>query len=95
MITAWLYLPLLLKFGINVAKAATISSILAFTAILPSNAITTFASGLNEPLGITFDSSGNLYVALNGSNTIDKITPGGATSTFASGLNSIPVNEIN
>jgi sugar lactone lactonase YvrE len=47
-----------------------------------------FASGLNGPYGMAFDSAGNLYVAIVGDNTIDKITPGGMVSVFAStGLN--------
>jgi probable HAF family extracellular repeat protein len=48
------------------------------------------SSGLTTPLGIAFDSAGNLYVAnyiyLGG--TITKITPGGGSSVFASsGMN--------
>jgi sugar lactone lactonase YvrE len=46
----------------------------------------TFASGLNGPLGLAFDSTGNLFVASFGG-TILKFTPGGRQSTFASGLN--------
>jgi sugar lactone lactonase YvrE len=46
-----------------------------------------FASGLNLPSGLAFDSSGNLFVANSGNNTISEITPGGMVSTFASGLN--------
>jgi hypothetical protein len=51
----------------------------------------TFATGLNYPFGIAFDSSGNLYVANTGDNSgyggggsIAEITPGGTESTFAS-----------
>jgi hypothetical protein len=55
----------------------------------------TFATGLNCPSGMAFDSGGNLYVANSGTNgslknTIMKFTSGGVISTFAtasSGLN--------
>jgi len=56
--------------------------------ITPGGAVSTFLAlpyGSN-PLGLAFDGSGNLYVAINGNptnNTIDKITPAGAVSTFA------------
>jgi sugar lactone lactonase YvrE len=46
----------------------------------------TFASGLNAPTGLTFDSTGALFVAdLNGN--IYEYTPNGTQSIFASGLN--------
>src|SRR5205823_5893320 len=45
-------------------------------------------SGLNAPLGIAFDSAGNLYAANYSSNAIEKFTPGGVASFFANtGLN--------
>src|SRR6516225_2604880 len=44
-----------------------------------------FASGLNYPGGLAFDSGGNLFVADNGN--IYKFDPLGARSTFAAGLN--------
>jgi sugar lactone lactonase YvrE len=44
-----------------------------------------FASGLHSPRGLTFDSTGNLYVANVNSATINKITPDGTVSAFASG----------
>jgi len=47
-----------------------------------------FASGLDSPSGLAFDSSGNLYGAnLSSSGTIVKIDPSGNKSIFASGLN--------
>jgi hypothetical protein len=57
--------------------------------------IGTFATGLNGPSGMAYDSGGNLYVANSGTNgslqnTIVKFTSGGVLSTFAtasSGLN--------
>jgi hypothetical protein len=48
-----------------------------------------FASGLDGPEGVAFDSAGNLFVATEGN--INKITPGGARSTFASGLVNYPL----
>ena len=44
---------------------------------------TVFASGLNRPYGLAFDSSGNLYVANGGDNTIEKIDTNGVGSLFA------------
>ena len=46
----------------------------------------TFASGLNAPDGLAFDSSGNLYVANTGDGTVSKVDTGGVVSTFASGF---------
>ena len=43
-------------------------------------------TGLNGPLGIAFDSSGNLYAANydnGGGNTIERFTPGGVGTVFA------------
>jgi sugar lactone lactonase YvrE len=57
--------------------------------ILPNGTVSTFYSGLSEPLGMAFDASGNLYVESDlgvNQGIITKITPGGAASTFASGL---------
>jgi sugar lactone lactonase YvrE len=48
--------------------------------------------GSTGPHGLAFDGAGNLFVAVQNSNThptnddLDKVTPGGAESTFASGL---------
>jgi sugar lactone lactonase YvrE len=52
----------------------------------PGGAQSTFASGLNGPFGLAFDSAGNLFEADGDSGHIYKFTPGGAQSTFASGL---------
>ena len=46
----------------------------------------TFASGLNNPQGMAFDSAGNLFVANGGGGTISKIIPDGTVSTFATGF---------
>jgi hypothetical protein len=61
-------------------------SILKFT---PQAVQSTFATNLNFPRGITFDSSGNLFVAelvQTGPGDILKFTPGGKKSVFASGI---------
>ena len=45
-------------------------------------------TGLNLPYALAFDSSGNLYVANYGSNTVSKFAPGSTTaSTTLTGLN--------
>src|SRR6266436_6636098 len=61
----------------------------------PDGVPSTFASGLNNPLGLAFDRVGNLFVAagfsfVNNENlgTVYKFTPTGVRTTFASGLNS-------
>ncbi len=48
----------------------------------------TFATGLNNPRGLAFDSLGDLYVteALKDGDIL-RFTPGGAESVFASGIN--------
>ena len=53
----------------------------------PGGVQSTFASGLNYPAGLAFNSAGNLFVADIGSGNIYEFTPGGVQSTFASGLN--------
>jgi tripartite motif-containing protein 71 len=45
-----------------------------------------FASGLDDPTGLAFDSNGNLYVANNGNGTIEEFGTNGVGSIFASGL---------
>ena len=52
----------------------------------PDGTESTFASGLNGPFGLAFDSSGNVFEGDVGSNTIFKFTPDGTESTFAFGL---------
>src|ERR1700722_10052892 len=49
--------------------------------ITPNGAQSTFASGLDQPQGMAFDSKGDLFVDENG--TIDEFTPNGTKSTFA------------
>src|SRR5205085_2277683 len=61
----------------------TSDTIFKFT---PAGTESTFAAGLNGPVGLAFDSSGNLFVADQVSNTMFKFTPAGIKSTFASGL---------
>src|SRR5215472_12707131 len=60
--------------------------------IAPNGSVSTFASGLNFPIGMVYDSSGNLFVANTadnglGAGYISKIAPNGTQSTFASGIN--------
>jgi hypothetical protein len=58
------------------------------TRIAPNGNLSVFASGLNSPEGLAFDSAGNLFVADAGDGTISEINPSGNVSTFVSGLNS-------
>ena len=58
--------------------------------VTPGGVVSTFvAAGLNRPAGLAFDTSGNLYVANAGDNTVSKIavvatlTPITATATVA------------
>ena len=60
----------------NVGSASSQSPVSTF---VPASA------GLSEPIGMAFDSSGNLYVANYEESTISEVTPGGAVSLFASG----------
>ncbi len=52
----------------------------------PDGSERTFATGLDSPQGIVFDSLGNLYVADNGSGNVYKYTADGSRAVFASGL---------
>ncbi|OEK02874.1 hypothetical protein BFP97_15670 [Roseivirga sp. 4D4] len=67
---------LLYQSNIQGGRVSTINS---------SGQVTTFVSGMSSPVGVVFDSEGNLYVANCGDNTIKKVTPEGEVSTFASG----------
>ena len=58
-------------------------SIYEFT---PGGVESNFASGLNAPIGLAFNSAGVLFVADGGPGSIYEFTPGGVRSTFASGL---------
>src|SRR6266576_3438372 len=53
----------------------------------PNGVQSTFASSLNNPLGLTFDKAGNLFVADTGTYTgtgaVYKFTPTGVRTTFA------------
>jgi hypothetical protein len=50
-------------------------------------AATTFATGFNGPVGLAFDSQGNLYAANRGNLTVSEVGPGGgAATTFATGF---------
>jgi hypothetical protein len=51
----------------------------------PSGTRSVFASSLNFPSGLAFDSVGNLFVSEDGQRIL-KLTPGGAQTVFASGL---------
>lgn len=46
----------------------------------------TFAAGLQEPIGLCIDNGGNLFVSDFRSNSIYEFTPEGKRSTFANGI---------
>jgi len=72
----------------NLFKTDLLSgSIYEFT---PGGAQSTFATGLNNPTGLAFNSAGDLFEADSGSGNIYEFTNGVETEkgTFASGLNS-------
>jgi hypothetical protein len=76
--------------NIFVSESAT-GNIYEFT---PSGVRTTFASGLNDPGALAFDSMGDLFAAVSGG--IVDFTSGGTQINFASGLNepaSIAINS--
>jgi glucose/arabinose dehydrogenase len=52
--------------------------------IAPNGTVSTFATGIIDPIYMAFNSAGNLFV-VSGSSIIE-VTPGGVKSTFASGL---------
>ena len=52
----------------------------------PGGTRSTFASGLSYPVGLAFNSAGNLFEADYDSGNIYEFTPGDTRSTFASGL---------
>jgi len=54
--------------------------------ITPLGVVTTYITGLPGPVGMGFDSFGNLYVCNYTGNSISKITSGGVVSLFASNL---------
>ena len=53
----------------------------------PNGAQNTFATGLNDPIGLAFDAAGNLFEADYTTGVIYEFDPNGTRSTFATGLN--------
>ena len=54
--------------------------------ITPEGEVSTYVSGLPGPVGMGFDSDGNLYVSNYTGNSISKVSPEGLITEFASGL---------
>ncbi len=54
--------------------------------ITPEGVVTEYVSGLPGPVGMGFDSDGNLYVSNYTGNSISKVTPEGVITEFASEL---------
>src|SRR4026208_1930842 len=72
--------------GFSFGKNDKAGTIYKFT---PTGVRTTFASGLNSPFALAFDSQGNLFVADSGYDqgyaaAVYKFTPSGLRSTVAS-----------
>ncbi|HYM59277.1 MAG TPA: IPT/TIG domain-containing protein, partial [Thermoanaerobaculia bacterium] len=51
--------------------------------IAADGTVSTFATGLANPMGLAVDASGNVYVSDSGNNKIREITPAGAMTTIA------------
>ncbi len=52
-----------------------------------SPAVSTFASGFDQPYGVAVDSAGNLYVANTDNNTVSELNPAGQVIATLSGFN--------
>jgi len=60
--------------------------------ITPNGTVSTFATGVNYPDGLAFDTVGNLYVLNRGTNEILRVGPtGGVATVFVSGLPGLPL----
>ncbi len=67
------------------ASSGTIEEFTLSGGVLSSNG-TVFASGLDNPQSLAFDTNGNLYVSNYGNNTIEEFNTNGVGTVFASGL---------
>ena len=70
-----------------------LNRILEFDSIGNQSTFATASSGLSDPTGLAFDSSGNLYVANLGNNTIEKFSPSGTGSVFATAASGVDAPE--
>ncbi|MEK7460307.1 MAG: glycine-rich domain-containing protein [Patescibacteria group bacterium] len=66
-----------------VAGAGGVSLALGSRTIVDDGGVSTFATLTGAPVALAFDTSGNLYTANYGANTVSKITPAGTVTTFA------------
>jgi sugar lactone lactonase YvrE len=60
----------------------------------PDGTRSTFATGLVVPMGLTFDSGGNLFASDRNGESIYKFAPDGTRSTFATGLGFEPLDLV-
>jgi sugar lactone lactonase YvrE len=61
--------------------------------LTPSGATSNYGTGYNAPIGLAFDSQGNLYVENYGDGTIVQETPSGVSTTVASGFPALALNS--
>lgn len=75
------------EFGVNLIRKITTAGVVSTFAgqqgILGNANGTGIAAQFSRPIGVVFDSAGNLYVADSANNKIRKITPAGVVSNFA------------
>lgn len=65
--------------------ARPVSTTGAPTAVLANTSVRVIATGFSAPSGLTFDRSGNLYVANYETNSVDRISADGTRTQFSSG----------
>jgi streptogramin lyase len=67
----------------KITAAGVVSTLAGSAGLSGSNDGTGMYGLFNQPVGVTLDASGNLYVADTGNGTIRRVTPAGAVTTVA------------